>query len=346
MRRAVPHPQFTDRTLMWHSAAAVLGMATLMSAVEMMLLGRSGLDVGTLLAVIIPAVGAAIAWQFGPTLGPRQSYQLGRLFLVLASLPVALSVHTWRSTPLAGALAFHYVVIVMFAAVFFSRRDLTEQIGVIGFAHAVTLAFDGLTGLNALSWCLTMFGVVSVGVVLGSLVARMHALSYQDPLTGAGNRRAWDIALAHGIEEVSKGARPLSLVLVDIDHFKSINDSDGHEAGDEVLRRAVETWRRQVRVTDCLARLGGDEFAVLLPSCDQTGARRIGDMLLSSLLDVTGATCSVGIATASRPVSATALYAAADQQLYRAKQAGRSRVRSMHMDEASTVQDMEARRVS
>jgi diguanylate cyclase (GGDEF)-like protein len=331
---------------MWRSGAAVLAVATLMSTAELLLLGRSGRDIGTWLEAIIPAIGAAIAWRFGPALRPRRSYQVGRVFLLLSSFPVALSVHTWHSTPLAGALAFHYVVIVMFAAVFFSRRDMGEQIVVIGVAHAVTLAVDGLTGRNALSWCLTMFGVVSVGAVLGSLVARMHALSYQDPLTGAGNRRAWDIALANGIDELSRGVSPLSLVLVDVDHFKSVNDSAGHEAGDEVLRRAVETWRRQVRLTNCLARLGGDEFALLLPGCDQMGARRVGDMLLDSLRAATGSTCSVGIATAQREATVASIYAAADQQLYRAKQAGRATVRSTHMDDPATVVHLESQRIA
>ena len=106
-----------------------------------------------------------------------------------------MSVYSWRDTPLAGAVAFHYVLVVLFAAVFFNKRDVHEQLVIVGLAHATTLFLDGFSGQKLLSWTMTMFGVTGVGLVIATLVDRMHALSYRDPLTGAHNRRFWDLAL-------------------------------------------------------------------------------------------------------------------------------------------------------
>jgi diguanylate cyclase (GGDEF)-like protein len=328
MRRAIPQPHFTDRSVLWRSAGVLLALAAALSVGELLVLAPADRTAASWFGLVVPLVGAGIAWRFGPQLRPKTSYLLGRTFLVLATLPVAVSVYTWRSTPLAGAVTFHYLVIVLFAAVFFNRRDLTEQLLVIGVVHATTLALDAISGQNVLSWSLTMFGVLSVAVVLGNLVARMHALSFQDPLTNAANRRAWDIAVNHGLDEIGRSWSVVSMLLVDIDHFKQVNDEGGHEAGDTMLRDAVATWRPKIRATDCLARIGGDEFGVLLPGCDQVNARRVGQMMLKTLSESTGGACSIGIATTHSSVSPDVLFAAADRELYRAKQAGRATLRS------------------
>jgi len=217
-----------------------------------------------------------------------------------------------------------YVLVVLFAAVFFNRRDVYEQFVVIGVVHALTLVADGFSGVKVLSWLLTMLGVVGVGLVMSALVQRMDALSFRDPLTGAANRRSWNLALVNAVDEHRRSGHPLSLALIDIDHFKAINDSVGHDGGDRVLERAVRGWLRTMRASDVLARLGGDEFAVLLPSCDGEAARRVGDVLAASFRHETGATCSIGIAAALRDGDPTALFALADEQLYHAKHAGRA----------------------
>ncbi len=283
---------------------------------------------GVWLGGAIPAVGAVIVWRFGPLLRPRRSYQVGRAFLLTASLPISLSVYNWRDTPLAGAVAFHYVLVVLFAAVFFNKRDVHEQLAVIGIAHGATLFSDGFSGEKLLSWMMTMFGVLGVGIVISTLVGRMHALSYRDPLTGAHNRRSWDMALLHAIEELPVTGGPLSLMLIDIDHFKSVNDTKGHEAGDDVLRTAVSIWRPMVRASDTLARVGGDEFALLLLGCGPEAAEQMAATMLTSFTAATGISCSIGIGSASGPGSPATLYASADKALYFAKLSGRATVRS------------------
>ena len=326
MRRALPQAHLTDRRVLWRSAAGVLAVGALLTVVEM-LVSPAARDLSGGLSGVLPAIGAVIAWWRGPKMAPRASYRVGRVFLVVGSISTALSVENWHGTPVAGAMTILYVLVVLFAAVFFSRRDVYEQFVVIGALHALTLLADGFGGVKVLSWLLTMLGVVGVGLVMSALVQRMDALSFQDPLTGAANRRSWDIALVNAVDEHRRGGQPLSVALIDIDHFKEINDSIGHDGGDRVLERAVRGWLKAMRASDVLARLGGDEFAVLLPSCDAAAAQNVGDVLAATFLRETGATCSIGAAAAMRDGDPTSLFALADEQLYRAKHAGRACVR-------------------
>jgi diguanylate cyclase (GGDEF)-like protein len=326
MRRALPQAHLTDRRVLWHSAAGVLAVGAVLTAVEMMV-SPAARDLSGALSGLLPAIGAVIAWWRGPWLTPRASYRVGRIFLVIGSVSTALSVENWRGTPVAGAMTILYVLVVLFAAVFFSRRDVYEQFAVIGALHALTLLADGFGGVNVLSWLLTMLGVVGVGMVMSALVQRMDALSFRDPLTGAANRRSWDLALVNAVDEHRRSGQPLSVALIDIDHFKAINDSIGHDGGDRVLERAVRGWLKAMRASDVLARLGGDEFAVLLPSCDAPAAQHVGHVLAATFLRETGATCSIGAAAAMRDGDPTSLFALADEQLYHAKHAGRACVR-------------------
>ena len=312
--------------MLWRSAAGVLAVGALLTVVEVMVSSAArGLAGG--LSGVLPAIGAVIAWWRGPQLAPRTSYRVGRVFLVIGSVSTALSVHNWRGTPVAGGMTILYVLVVLFAAVFFSRRDVYEQLVVIGALHALTLFADGFRGVKVLSWLLTMLGVVGVGLVMSALVQRMDALSFRDPLTGAANRRSWDLALVNAVDEHRRGGQPVAVALIDIDHFKEINDSVGHDAGDRVLERAVRGWLKTMRASDVLARLGGDEFAVLLPSCDATAAGHVAELLAASFRQETGATCSIGVAAAMRDGDPTSLFALADEQLYHAKHAGRACVR-------------------
>lgn len=337
MRRALPRPQITDRITMWRSAAGVMVAVALLSVFEGILQPTQSRMLASWLSGSIPAVGAIIAWKFGPLMRPRRSYAVGRVFLLFASFSVAISVHAWHDSPIAGAESFHYILIVLFASVFFSRRDVFEQLATIGVIHAVTLLLNGWDGRQLLAWTMTMLGVGSVGIVMTTLVGRMQALSYCDGLTGADNRRAWDLALADAIDELPHTGRSISLLLIDIDHFKSVNDTGGHEAGDAVLRSAVSTWRPIVRASDTLARLGGDEFALLL-RCDRSEAELVAASLLSSFRSATGETCSIGIGSTSGALTTpAALYTLADETLYLAKNNGRATVWAAAVGERPTA---------
>jgi len=161
--------------------------------------------------------------------------------------------------------------------------------------------------------------------------ARLAALAAQDGLTGLKNRRAFEERLHEEMSRIRRTQRPVSLLLLDIDHFKPFNDTFGHPRGDEVLRSVARILARSIRDTDVAARFGGEEFAVILPDTDAEGAALMGERLRHAIESAPwterGITLSVGAATApSHLVTFEALVEHADRALYRSKQGGRNRV--------------------
>jgi diguanylate cyclase (GGDEF)-like protein len=159
------------------------------------------------------------------------------------------------------------------------------------------------------------------------LLARLERLSQEDPLTGLANRRRWDSELAAACCAVREDGGVVSLVLVDIDHFKEINDRHGHAGGDAALQALALLLKNRVRAQDLVARLGGDELAVLLPGADAERALALAEALRQEAALIAPAgfspgelTLSLGVATASGAAAfPLELIAQADQQLYRAK---------------------------
>lgn len=171
-------------------------------------------------------------------------------------------------------------------------------------------------------------------------------LATMDGLTGIPNRRAFDQALAQEIRRLSRGTAPLSLVLIDVDHFKRYNDFYGHQAGDDCLRAVAATLAGSVRrAGELAARYGGEEFAILLPGSDVDTAMGLAEKARSLIVglglthaarpDGSHVTISAGAATLgpAQPGDPATLIGAADQALYRAKAAGRNRV--LHADDAA-----------
>jgi len=158
--------------------------------------------------------------------------------------------------------------------------------------------------------------------------------SREDSLTGVANRRHFDERLAAEVARAERYGHPLCLLLLDLDHFKRINDSHGHGAGDIVLRRAARIMAASARSTDFVARIGGEEFAVLLPEQDGAGARAVAENLrgLVAGLDNTDiaadlrVTASLGVAVLRPGEGRDSLLRRADAALYEAKNAGRDRV--------------------
>ena len=156
------------------------------------------------------------------------------------------------------------------------------------------------------------------------LVRRLAIDARTDALTGMANRRAWDAELPTALRSAERLGHPLSVVLIDIDLFKSFNDMHGHPAGDAALRELGERWRAMTRDIDLLARLGGEEFGLLLPGCDAAGASVVADRLRADMPP--GLTASAGVTVWASPLSAGDVVAEADRALYRAKRAGRDQV--------------------
>ncbi|HEX2087847.1 MAG TPA: sensor domain-containing diguanylate cyclase [Solirubrobacteraceae bacterium] len=160
------------------------------------------------------------------------------------------------------------------------------------------------------------------------LVDRLLRSAATDGLTGVANRRSFDDTLAREFARASRAETPFSLVLLDIDRFKVLNDTKGHLAGDDVLRDVAACLAGQVRLGDTVARYGGEEFAVILPGLDAEQARLAAERLRSHVAKLeAGVTVSAGVAScpahAGEPLG---LVRAADAALYASKRDGRDRV--------------------
>lgn len=166
---------------------------------------------------------------------------------------------------------------------------------------------------------------------LESRNAELQVESATDPLTELMNRRAFEESLDRELERAVRYQTPLSLLMLDVDHFKSFNDSFGHPAGDEVLQRVAGLLRKESRKSDAVARYGGEEMAIVLPNTGTEDALSMAErfrcVIAEEPWDKRAITVSVGVASISDVVyDRTTLVEAADAALYAAKEAGRNRV--------------------
>jgi diguanylate cyclase (GGDEF)-like protein len=173
-------------------------------------------------------------------------------------------------------------------------------------------------------------------VWLQALVDGLCDLSSRDALTGLANRRQFELALASEIDRVARAGEPALVLMIDIDHFKQVNDTHGHSAGDVVLQAVARVLADCVRPMDTVARFGGEEFAMILPNCPAAFGEMVAERIRSKVEgrlvpiapgQVVRVAVSIGGAFAPQWVrSSAALWIErADQQLYRAKAAGRNR---------------------
>jgi diguanylate cyclase (GGDEF)-like protein/PAS domain S-box-containing protein len=166
-------------------------------------------------------------------------------------------------------------------------------------------------------------GEAATAIERADMLKRLAELSRTDELTGLPNRRAWQELLEHELRVARRTAQPLSVVMLDLDHFKSYNDHYGHQGGDRMLALASSLWRENLRETDVLARWGGEEFGLLLPGCDAASATDLVARLHA--LPLNGLTFSAGVSQWDRVSTSEALIGRADAALYAAKRAGRNR---------------------
>jgi two-component system cell cycle response regulator len=169
---------------------------------------------------------------------------------------------------------------------------------------------------------------------LGESIEALRRLATRDELTGLLNRREYDRIMSEEEERARRFGQPLSLVVIDIDRFKAINDLHGHAAGDAVLTAAAARIAESIRTVDRAARIGGEEFALILVQTDGTSALEVARRAISSVAKTpvkfgdlsVAVTASAGVATLPSDARGAAdLFAAADKALYSAKGAGRNR---------------------
>jgi diguanylate cyclase (GGDEF)-like protein len=188
----------------------------------------------------------------------------------------------------------------------------------------------------------TIWALLSVALVRGDDGAPLHFISQvldisqskrledelrrlatEDDLTGLRNRRAFEEELAAHLRLLARHGGPSSLLFLDVDDFKTVNDTRGHHAGDELLKRIGQALRDRLRGTDVPARIGGDEFAVLLPFTGEDGARRVmGD--IERALEAVAVSASIGSALLEAGLTKDDALRRADEAMYRVKQQRRA----------------------
>jgi diguanylate cyclase (GGDEF)-like protein len=271
------------------------------------------------LAVISAFAGLVAVGNFwqGERIGLRGNYILSLVALVAVTGAVLCAHHS----PVADGIAGLYVLPTIFTASFYSTRPFAIYMVAQAAASGAVLLTSGVTGASA-GWAVLVGTTVTVGLAVHYLQQALKLAATTDPLTGLVNRRAFEPILARELHRCARLEHPLCLVVIDLDHFKQVNDEHGHQEGDRLLSEVSRLWSATLRSTDVLARAGGDEFVLLLPS---TGAAHTGEML-GRLAAITDQRFSAGVAVATPTSTVEDLLHRADDACYRAKQTGRGHV--------------------
>lgn len=251
-------------------------------------------------------------------------------FAVVASAGVLLATH---HLGLPGALWAYPAV--PFAYYLLGTRFAGYVILVLCPGVVLTVATQVDTALLArLAATITLTWLLSFAFSVNTDRQRreLAELACRDPLTGTGNRREMEAALRRAVHLKERHGTPYSLIILDIDHFKRINDSHGHQTGDRVLIALTERIQERLRQTDQLFRAGGEEFVILLPETGVAQARQVAGELAerirsSALSGIEGVTASLGVAELGAAESLDHWFMQADNALYAAKAEGRDRVK-------------------
>ncbi len=286
--------------------------------------------------VVLAMAGVAVTLGLALALGPTRRLPRWTLHAVIALIQVVISVGYAAEGNAESDLRLFYAWATPYAAFFFGRRSALAQSAWTGVCLAGSLAVIGApAAASSRVWLLTMGTVAAVGVLVGTVAGRTRRIQQQlheaivaDPLTGLANRVGFARALDAALATQRRHGGAVVVVLVDLDHFKDVNDSYGHQVGDLVLREVADRLVRVFRSEDLVARMGGDEFAVV---CSDS----FGDLDVQALVarleqvwvdpvPVAGRRLrlsgSAGLVCSARPGdTATSLLHDADVALYRAK---------------------------
>jgi diguanylate cyclase (GGDEF)-like protein len=336
------------------------GTAYLLGACSVALWTLVGNALGEMFSLALNAVGfvaCGMVWNASRVFHGRKpnlpGLVLGAIAWVAAVMTLAPEASAMRMTIGAGIVA---VYATLTATELWSERRRAQQRRWPAFAvpvlHGVVLMLPILLGdllhphgdIFAGSIWVTVFSVELVLYAVGTVfvifmlvsertVTAHKTAASMDPLTGMFNRRGFAEATSRVIEREANAGRPVTVLIFDIDHFKSINDRFGHPAGDEILKLFATVVVNSLRISDLSGRVGGEEFAALLPCSLEEGviaAERVREAFeRSGIVDETGpvdTTVSIGVAGGPAGTELEVLLAAADTALYQAKRGGRNRV--------------------
>ena len=336
------------------------GTAYLLGAASVALWTLGGDRLGEMLPLALSAVGfvaCGMVWNASRVFHGREpnlpGLVLGAIAWIAAVMTVAPEASATRMTVGAGIVAIYAALT---AAELWSERRRTLQKRwlaiVVPVLHGFVLMLPILLGdllhphdkmLSGSIW-VTVFSIELVLYAVGTvfvifmLVSERTVMAHRtaasmDPLTGMFNRRGFAEATSRVIEREANAGRPVTVLIFDIDHFKSINDRFGHPAGDEILKLFATVVVNTLRISDLSGRIGGEEFAALLPCSLEEGviaAERVREAFADSGIVVdegaVDTTVSIGVAGGPAGTELEVLLAAADTALYQAKRSGRNRV--------------------
>jgi diguanylate cyclase (GGDEF)-like protein len=266
--------------------------------------------------------------------------------LVLATLPSAVGLlicsSMWATnTPLDGSELL-FVWCIFFAGYLLTAPAAAANAVLLSGSYAAVVM--GRRGLAGLPPAMELATTLAVACVLFSLLRSRAAASLDearadartDPLTGLLNRRGLAEALTREVARATRDGRSLTLWMLDLDHFKGLNDSFGHAAGDHALLTVADLLRRELRSVDVISRVGGEEFCVVLPSCTTADAFLRAEAVREKVAEEfrrreRPLTISIGVASWSAgDLDGTVMMADADQALYAAKSSGRNRSQVAH----------------
>ena len=313
-------------------SAAVEGAAVIVALVASFhVIFRSGLNLRFAdPSLTTPQIGAAIlflAWMMYRAPAARESLSL---FYLVAMLFGVLRLNTVRLMALALLALTAHTALVLLSFVRDPLMDLRAAYVQLAVLFIVLPWFAFMGGfVNSLRQRLS-----DSNRQLQEAVDRIGEIAIRDELTGVYNRRFLMETLQREASRAARLGTPLSVCLFDLDHFKDVNDSYGHAAGDAVLRRFTEIARTGLRGVDVLGRHGGEEFLLVLPDTDLAGALGCAERIRANVAreDFPAVppshriTVTSGAACATMPETADTLLARADRALYRGKQTGRDRV--------------------
>lgn len=318
------------------NALIVSGMPFCLAAVDQV--RGVSLDRRWLLLLGGVVLGTAFVFWITTFIVPDVRLRIVAISLIMGAQSLLVAVHLWnRDTKLSPATILSFSVFLLFGIYLLARSAMTLVLGPVpdfmsaGLVQAtafiaVMLFFTGKT-----------FALVSLG--LERLTNDLEKLAVVDDLTGLANRRALDATLSREFRRQQRSDATLSVVLADLDNFKSVNDTYGHEAGDAVLKSVAATLNKNIRHDiDLAGRFGGEEFMLILPITPAAEARTLAERIRRQIeaMRVTVAsteiavTCSLGVAEAppdpSHPNEPSDVLARADEALYAAKRNGRNQV--------------------
>ncbi len=245
-------------------------------------------------------------------------------------------------TCVAGVLATVYIIgpqqvywtFPALAGVFFLLRPreavLLAVVTLIALLPALLpTASSQETVTIAVTFLVTSIIALAFSLITSRQREQLLLLATKDPLTGAGNRRGLDARLAEVVNSFKRSGTTSSMILLDLDHFKKVNDVHGHAVGDQILRSVTEIINLRIRITDSLYRIGGEEFVVVLAGADLHRAAHLAEQLrtlvdANELVPDHAVTISLGVAELKDGESPNDWLHRADEALYRAKDAGRN----------------------